>query len=48
MAAGGAVWKRAFNAMITMKKIDVAKIKTARRGWQTVEPRSICLLKCGK
>ncbi|WP_284776947.1 VOC family protein [Agrobacterium sp. lyk4-40-TYG-31] len=32
MAAGGAEAKRAFDAMMTMKKIDVAKIETARRG----------------
>src|SRR3989344_5139819 len=32
MAAGGAEAKRAFDAMMTMKKIDVAAIDTARRG----------------
>jgi len=32
MAAGGAEAKRAFAAMMTMKKIDVAAIDTARRG----------------
>jgi predicted 3-demethylubiquinone-9 3-methyltransferase (glyoxalase superfamily) len=32
MAAGGAEAKRAFDAMMTMKKIDVAKIDAARRG----------------
>ena len=32
MAAGGDEAKRAFEAMMDMKKIDVAKIKTARRG----------------
>ena len=32
MAAGGAEAKRAFEAMMTMKKIDVAKIEAARRG----------------
>jgi predicted 3-demethylubiquinone-9 3-methyltransferase (glyoxalase superfamily) len=32
MAAGGAEAKRAFAAMMTMKKIDVAKIEAARRG----------------
>ena len=32
MAAGGDVAKRAFEAMMTMKKIDVAAIKAARRG----------------
>src|SRR5687768_5300349 len=32
MAAGGAEAKRAFEAMMDMKKIDVAKIKAARRG----------------
>ncbi len=32
MAAGGDVAKRAFDAMMTMKKIDVAKITAARRG----------------
>jgi predicted 3-demethylubiquinone-9 3-methyltransferase (glyoxalase superfamily) len=31
MAAGGAEAKRAFDAMMTMRKIDVAKI-AARRG----------------
>lgn len=32
MAAGGETAKRAFDAMITMKKIDVAKIEAAVRG----------------
>jgi predicted 3-demethylubiquinone-9 3-methyltransferase (glyoxalase superfamily) len=32
MAAGGADAKRAFEAMLTMKKIDVATIEAARRG----------------
>jgi predicted 3-demethylubiquinone-9 3-methyltransferase (glyoxalase superfamily) len=32
MAAGGAEAKRAFEAMMTMGKIDVAKIDAARRG----------------
>ena len=32
MAAGGEEAKRAFNAMMGMKKIDVAAIKAARRG----------------
>jgi predicted 3-demethylubiquinone-9 3-methyltransferase (glyoxalase superfamily) len=32
MAAGGAEAKRAFDAMMDMKKIDVAKIEKARRG----------------
>jgi len=32
MAAGGAEAKRAFEAMMTMSKIDVAKIDAARRG----------------
>jgi predicted 3-demethylubiquinone-9 3-methyltransferase (glyoxalase superfamily) len=32
MAAGGAEAKRAFDAMMTMKKIDVAAIDAARRG----------------
>jgi predicted 3-demethylubiquinone-9 3-methyltransferase (glyoxalase superfamily) len=32
MAVGGAEAKRAFDAMMTMKKIDVAAIKAARRG----------------
>ena len=32
MAAGGAEAKRAFEAMMHMKKIDVAAIKAARRG----------------
>ena len=32
MAAGGAEAKRAFGAMMEMKKIDVAKIKAARKG----------------
>ncbi len=32
LAAGGAESKRAFDAMMTMKKIDVAAIEAARRG----------------
>jgi predicted 3-demethylubiquinone-9 3-methyltransferase (glyoxalase superfamily) len=32
LAVGGAEGKRAFEAMMTMKKIDVAAIKAARRG----------------
>jgi predicted 3-demethylubiquinone-9 3-methyltransferase (glyoxalase superfamily) len=32
MAAGGAEAKRAFEVMMTMKKIDVAAIEAARRG----------------
>ena len=32
MAAGGAEAKRAFDAMMTMKKIDIATIEAARRG----------------
>lgn len=32
LAAGGAEAKRAFEAMMSMKKIDVAKIEAARRG----------------
>jgi predicted 3-demethylubiquinone-9 3-methyltransferase (glyoxalase superfamily) len=32
MAAGGAEAKRAFDAMMDMRKIDVAKIEAARRG----------------
>ena len=32
LAAGGAEAKRAFDAMMDMRKIDVAKIKAARRG----------------
>ena len=32
MAAGGEEAKRAFDAMMTMKKIDVAAIEAARRG----------------
>ncbi|MEK7602332.1 MAG: VOC family protein [Patescibacteria group bacterium] len=32
MAAGGAEAKRAFEAMMTMKKIDIAAIEAARRG----------------
>lgn len=32
MAAGGAEAKRVFSAMMSMKKIDVAKIEAARRG----------------
>ena len=32
MIAGGDEAKRAFDAMMTMKKIDVAKIEEARRG----------------
>jgi predicted 3-demethylubiquinone-9 3-methyltransferase (glyoxalase superfamily) len=32
MAAGGEEAKRAFDAMMTMRKIDVAAITAARRG----------------
>jgi len=32
MSAGGAEAKRAFEAMMSMKKIDIAKIDAARRG----------------
>jgi predicted 3-demethylubiquinone-9 3-methyltransferase (glyoxalase superfamily) len=32
MAAGGAEAKRAFDAMMPMKKIEVAAIEKARRG----------------
>jgi predicted 3-demethylubiquinone-9 3-methyltransferase (glyoxalase superfamily) len=32
LAAGGAEAKRAFDAMMTMKKIDIAAIEAARRG----------------
>ncbi|MDB4975967.1 MAG: 3-demethylubiquinone-9 3-methyltransferase, partial [Myxococcaceae bacterium] len=32
LAAGGAEAKRAFSAMMTMQKIDVAAIEAARRG----------------
>ncbi len=32
MAAGGEEWRRAFAAMMTMRKIDVAAIEAARRG----------------
>jgi predicted 3-demethylubiquinone-9 3-methyltransferase (glyoxalase superfamily) len=32
MAAGGAEAKRAFDAKMTMKKIDIATIEAARRG----------------
>jgi predicted 3-demethylubiquinone-9 3-methyltransferase (glyoxalase superfamily) len=32
LAAGGDEAKRAFNAMMTMRKIDVAIIEAARRG----------------
>jgi predicted 3-demethylubiquinone-9 3-methyltransferase (glyoxalase superfamily) len=32
LAAGGAEAQRAFSAMMTMKKIDVARIEAARRG----------------
>ena len=42
MAAGGAEAKRAFDAMMTLRKIDVAAIEAARRGSgaQTNEARS--------
>jgi len=32
LAAGGGEAKRAFEAMMTMKKIDIAAIEAARRG----------------
>jgi predicted 3-demethylubiquinone-9 3-methyltransferase (glyoxalase superfamily) len=32
LAAGGSEATRAFNAMMTMKKVDVAAIEAARRG----------------
>src|ERR1044072_5471712 len=34
MAAGGDEAKRAFDAMLTMKKIDVAAVKEGRGGWE--------------
>jgi predicted 3-demethylubiquinone-9 3-methyltransferase (glyoxalase superfamily) len=37
LAAGPAEAKRAFDAMMTMRKIDVATIEAARKG--TMEPR---------
>jgi hypothetical protein len=33
MASGGAEAKRAFDAMMTMKKIDVEAIEAVRRGY---------------
>src|SRR3989344_2624176 len=42
LAAGGAEAKRAFDAMMTMKKIDVAAIDKARRGYGRT-PKSACL-----
>ena len=41
MAAGGDEAKRAFEAMMTMKKIDVAAIKAARLNARPVSPRNI-------
>jgi hypothetical protein len=37
MRAGGPEAKRAFDAMMTMRKIDVAKIEAARRGCRASE-----------
>ena len=34
LSAGGGEAKRAFEAMMTMKKIDIATIEAARRGGQ--------------
>ena len=38
LAAGGEEAKRAFDAMMGMRKIDVAAIKAARRGWRSTQP----------
>ena len=43
MAKGGAEAKRAFDAMMTMRKIDVAKIEAARR----VTSRKLCVCWAG-
>lgn len=38
LAAGGGEAKRAFDAMMGMRKIDVATIEAARRGWRVGGP----------
>src|SRR6185295_5801387 len=39
LAAGGEEAKRAFEAMMTMKKIDIATIEAARRGLTAAQTR---------
>ena len=41
LAAGGDEAKRAFDAMMGMKKIDIAAIKAARRGAPDVPPQAL-------
>jgi len=40
LATGGAEAKRAFEAMMPMKKIDIATIEAARRGFATSAPHA--------
>ena len=44
MAAGGAEARRAFEAMMPMKKIDIAVIDAARKGGVEVKECMLCLV----
>jgi hypothetical protein len=48
LAAGGGETKSAFEAMMTMKKIDIAAIEAARRGRRKHEDTSLLALDYGR